>query len=75
MHNLKWSESEKKLSRRLFEAALEAELAEIMAEFFVLTTDLTSSVRALRTRSSRAGPRRGPFVALARWLRCFSSRA
>jgi hypothetical protein len=33
MHNLKWTESEKKLSRRLFEAALEAELAEIMAEF------------------------------------------
>ena len=33
MYNLKWSESEKKLSRRLFEAALEAELAEVIAEF------------------------------------------
>lgn len=33
MHNLKWSASEKKLSRRLFETALEAELSEVMAEF------------------------------------------
>ena len=33
MHDLKWSESEKKLSRRLFEAALETELAEVMTEF------------------------------------------
>ena len=33
MDNLKWSESEKKLSRRIFEAALEAELNEVMAEF------------------------------------------
>jgi hypothetical protein len=33
MDNLKWSESEKKLSRRIFEAALEAELSEILAEF------------------------------------------
>ena len=33
MHDLKWSESEKKLSRRLFDDALAAELAEILAEF------------------------------------------
>ena len=33
MYDLKWSESEKKLARRVFEAALTAELAEIMAEF------------------------------------------
>jgi Photoprotection regulator fluorescence recovery protein len=33
MDSLKWSDSEKKLSRRLFESALEAELAEIMVEF------------------------------------------
>ena len=33
MHDLKWSESEKKLSRRVFESALQAELADIMAEF------------------------------------------
>ena len=33
MDNLKWSESEKRLSRRVYEAALEAELAEVMAEF------------------------------------------
>lgn len=33
MDNLQWSESEKKLSRRIFEAALETELNEVMAEF------------------------------------------
>lgn len=33
MNDLKWSESEKKLARRLFEAALTDELAEVMAEF------------------------------------------
>lgn len=33
MYDLKWSESEKKLARRVFEAALAAELAEVMAEF------------------------------------------
>lgn len=33
MDNLKWSESEKKLSRRIFESALETELNEVMAEF------------------------------------------
>ena len=33
MYDLKWSESEKRLSRLVFEAALQAELAEIMAKF------------------------------------------
>jgi hypothetical protein len=33
INNLKWSESEKKLSRRVFEAALTTELAEIMSDF------------------------------------------
>lgn len=33
MYELKWSESEKKLARRVFEAALAAELAEVMANF------------------------------------------
>ncbi|MDP3976756.1 MAG: hypothetical protein Q8P85_01975 [Pseudomonas sp.] len=33
MHNLKWSAAEKKLAHRVFEAALTAELAEIMADF------------------------------------------
>lgn len=33
MHDIKWSESEKKLSRRVFEAALQRELAEVIAEF------------------------------------------
>ena len=33
MYDLKWSESEKKLSRRIFEAALQAELADIIAKF------------------------------------------
>lgn len=32
-HDLKWSQSEKKIARRVFDTALEAELAEIMAEF------------------------------------------
>ena len=33
MHHLKWSAAEKKLAHRVFEAALTAELAEIMADF------------------------------------------
>ena len=33
MNNLKWTESEKKLSRRVFEAALATELAEVLSEF------------------------------------------
>ena len=32
-NNLKWSESEKKLSRRVFDAALTTELGEIMSDF------------------------------------------
>ena len=32
MHNLTWSQSEKKAARRLFELALQRELASIMAE-------------------------------------------
>ena len=33
MEHLKWSESEKRLSRRVYEVALDAELTEVMAEF------------------------------------------
>ena len=33
MHDLKWSESEKKIARRAFQAALTAELAEVMVDF------------------------------------------
>jgi hypothetical protein len=33
MRELKWSEAEKKLSRRAFEAALQAELAEVLQDF------------------------------------------
>ena len=33
MHDLKWSEREKKIARRVFEAALHQELGEVMAEF------------------------------------------
>ena len=33
MHDLKWSEREKKIARRVFEAALQQELAEVMAKF------------------------------------------
>lgn len=33
MHGSRWSESEKRLARRVFEQSLKAELVEIMAEF------------------------------------------
>jgi len=33
MHDLKWSDREKKIARRVFEAALQQELGEAMAEF------------------------------------------
>ena len=33
MHNEKWTESEKKLAREVFEVALRAELADVMANF------------------------------------------
>jgi hypothetical protein len=33
MYDLKWSATEKKIAHRVFEAALTAELAEIMADF------------------------------------------
>ena len=33
MHDLNWSEGEKKLARRVFEAALTAELAEVTVDF------------------------------------------
>ena len=42
MNDLKWSESEKKLARRVFEAALQRELAEIMAEFKAKAERVTS---------------------------------
>lgn len=33
MNDVKWSQAEKKLARRVFEAALDRELAAVMAEF------------------------------------------
>jgi hypothetical protein len=33
VHDIKWTNSEKKLARELFESALQKELAEIIAEF------------------------------------------
>ena len=33
MYNLNWTHSEKKLARRVFDAALAAELAEVIADF------------------------------------------
>lgn len=42
MQNLKWSDSEKKVSRRVFEAALEAELAEITTAFKAKVAALTT---------------------------------
>lgn len=44
MNNLKWTESEKRLSRRVFEAALTAELNEIMAEFKTKAADAATPV-------------------------------
>jgi hypothetical protein len=41
MHDLKWSASEKKLAHRVFEAALTAELAEIMADFKARAVSVT----------------------------------
>jgi len=35
MHDIKWSEAEKQIARRVFNAALQAELAEIMSNFKV----------------------------------------
>jgi len=39
MSEAKWSESEKKVARRVFEAALQRELSEVMAEFKARATD------------------------------------
>ena len=33
MHDFSWTHAEKKIARRVFEAALQTELAEVMAEF------------------------------------------
>lgn len=33
MHDLKWSESEKKIARRVFETALQQELSEVVSRF------------------------------------------
>ncbi|OGB33945.1 MAG: hypothetical protein A3F78_14070 [Burkholderiales bacterium RIFCSPLOWO2_12_FULL_61_40] len=58
MHDLKWSESEKKLSRRVFEAALQAELADITAKFkakaaAVTTPDEMWAVREFLAKHQR----------------------
>lgn len=42
MHNLKWSDSEKKLSRRVFESALQKELAETVAKFKVRAASIVT---------------------------------
>jgi len=33
VHDLRWTDAEKKLARRVFDAALASELAEVMADF------------------------------------------
>jgi len=40
-HDLKWSQSEKKIARHVYDTALEAELAETMAEFKVRAAAVT----------------------------------
>ena len=42
-HNLKWSPSEKKIVRRVYDTALESELAEIMADFKARAAAVASS--------------------------------
>ena len=42
MQNLSWSDSEKKLSRRVFESALQTELAEIMTAFKATVAAITT---------------------------------
>ncbi|KAF1722975.1 hypothetical protein [Pseudoxanthomonas wuyuanensis] len=43
MYDFKWSDSEKKLSRRVFDAALQAELAEIVADFKAKASAITTA--------------------------------
>ena len=42
MHDIVWSESEKRTARRVFEAALRHELGEIIAEFKARATRVTT---------------------------------
>lgn len=42
MRDLKWSESEKKIARRVFEAALQRELASILARFKELAANAST---------------------------------
>ena len=42
MHNLKWSDSEKKLSRRVFESALQKELADTVTEFKAMAASINT---------------------------------
>lgn len=58
MYDIKWSESEKKLSRRIFEAALQAELADVIKKFkakaaAVTTPDEMWAVQAFLEKSQR----------------------
>ena len=41
MNDLKWSDSEKKLTRRVFEAALQTELSELISDFKLRAASLT----------------------------------
>ncbi|WP_454829044.1 hypothetical protein [Pseudoxanthomonas wuyuanensis] len=43
MYDFKWTDSEKKLSRRVFDAALQAELAEIVADFKAKASAITTA--------------------------------
>lgn len=43
MYDFKWTDSEKKLSRRVFDAALQAELAEIVANFKARASAVTTA--------------------------------
>jgi Photoprotection regulator fluorescence recovery protein len=42
MHDLKWTDAEKKIARRVFDAALQRELAQTLAAFKVRAADTSS---------------------------------
>ena len=59
MPEIRWTESEKKIARRMYDAAVERELAEIMAEFKARAAKAKSpadmwDVRDYLTRTQRA---------------------
>ena len=57
-HDLKWSQSEKKVARRVYDSALESELAEIMAEFKARAAAVTTPDAMWELEDYLSGKRR-----------------